>query len=91
MKLYVGNLSSSVEENELAKLFGDFKSLMSTKVIKDKNSGLSRGFAFVEFEDNKDGQEAIEKFNNYEFHNMTLKVSEAIVKRKRPKRPSGVF
>ena len=91
MKLYVGNISEKVEENEFKKLFDNYKSLVSATIVKDKNSGLSRGFAFVEFKDNKDGQNAMEKFNEYELHGLALKVSEANVKSKRPARANGFF
>ena len=91
MKLYVGNIPETVEEKELKSLFDNYKSLMSTTIVKDKNSGVSRGFAFIEFEDNKDGQNAIDKFNGYELRGMVLKVSEANVKSKRPQRASGLF
>ena len=91
MILYVGNIPEEVEEKELKSLFNSYKSLVSTKIVKDKNSGVSKGFAFIEFEDNKDGQNAMEKFNKYELHGMALKVSEANVKSKRPQRASGLF
>ncbi len=91
MKLYVGNIPEEVEEKELKSLFESYKSLKSTTIVKDKNSGVSRGFAFIEFKDNKDGQNAMEKFNEYELRGRTLKVSEANVKSKRPQRPSGLF
>ena len=91
MKLYIGNIPEEVEEKELKSLFDSYKSLVSTTIVKDKNSGVSRGFAFVEFKDNKDGQNAMEKFNEYELHGRAIKVSEANVKSKRPQRASGLF
>ena len=74
MKLYVGNLPWSIGDQELEALFSDF-SVVSAKVIKDRNTDRSRGFGFVELESG--GEEAIEALNESEVEGRQLKVNEA--------------
>ena len=74
MKLYVGNLPWSIGDQELEDLFSDY-SVVSAKVIKDRNTDRSRGFGFVELE--SDGEEAIEALNESEVEGRQLKVNEA--------------
>jgi len=74
MKLYVGNLPWSIGDQELEDLFSDY-SVVSAKVIKDRNTDRSRGFGFVELESG--GEEAIEALNESEVDGRQLKVNEA--------------
>ncbi len=74
MKLYVGNLPWSIGDQELEDLFSDY-SVVSAKVIKDRNTDRSRGFGFVELESG--GEEAIEALNESEIEGRQLKVNEA--------------
>ena len=74
MKLYVGNLPWSIGDQELEDLFSDY-SVVSAKVIKDRNTDRSRGFGFVELESG--GEEAIEAHNESEVEGRQLKVNEA--------------
>lgn len=74
MKLYVGNLPWSIGDQELEDLFSDY-SVVSAKVIKDRNTDRSRGFGFVELETG--GEEAIEALNESEVEGRQLKVNEA--------------
>ena len=74
MKLYVGNLPWSIGDQELEDLFSDY-SVVSAKVIKDRNTDRSRGFGFVELESG--GEEAIEALNESEVEGRQLKVNEA--------------
>ena len=74
MKLYVGNLPWSIGDQELEDLFSDY-SVISAKVIKDRNTDRSRGFGFVELESG--GEEAIEALNESEVEGRQLKVNEA--------------
>ena len=71
MKLYVGNLPWSIGDQELEDLFSDY-SVVSAKVIKDRNTDRSRGFGFVELESG--GEEAIEALNESEVEGRQLKV-----------------
>ena len=74
MKLYVGNLPWSIGDQELEDLFSDY-SVVSAKVIKDRNTDRSRGFGFVELESG--GEETIEALNESEVEGRQLKVNEA--------------
>ena len=82
--LYVGNLSQKVTEEDLKNNFSEAGKVASVAVIKDKFSGVSRGFGFVEMETEEGAQEAIKKFNGGELDGKTITVNEA-----RPKTESG--
>jgi cold-inducible RNA-binding protein len=82
--LYVGNLSQKVTEEDLKKNFSEAGAVVSAAVIKDKFSGVSRGFGFVEMETEEGAQEAIKKFNGGDLDGKTITVNEA-----RPKTESG--
>ncbi len=84
MKLYVGNLPESVSEENLKELFGEAGPVASAKIITDRYTGQSRGFAFVEMETKADGQRAISMFNGKDVNGSPLKVNEA-----RPQQRSG--
>lgn len=77
MKLYVGNLAYQVTEDQLREAFESFGQVESVAVIKDKYSGQSKGFGFVEMPTNAEGQAAIEALNGKDFNGRTIKVSEA--------------
>lgn len=77
MKLYVGGLAYTTTEQELSELFSELGKVHSASVIKDKFSGLSKGFGFVEMEDVKAGQDAIKELNGKEFGGRTINVSQA--------------
>ena len=86
-KLYVGNLSFSVDETSLQQMFAEFGSVSSAKIIMDRDSGRSKGFGFVEMSSSSEAQTAIEKMNGQEFDGRALTVNEA-----RPQEPrSGGF
>ena len=76
MKIYVGNLANTVTDQELNDLFASYGAVLSARVIKDKFTGQSRGFGFVELNDN-DAQAALEGLNGNEFKGSRLRVSEA--------------
>jgi RNA recognition motif-containing protein len=92
MKIYVGNLANTVTDEELNGLFATYGAVTSARVIKDKFSGQSRGFGFVEMGDS-DAQVAIESLNGSENQGQRLRVSEARPPRERgnggPRRPGG--
>src|SRR5258706_15191658 len=85
-KLYVGNLSYTTSETDLQTLFAEAGAVKSVALIKDRDSGRSKGFAFVEFENQKDMQNAISMFNGKEFQDRALAVSAA---RPREERSGG--
>tara|TARA_B100001750_G_scaffold104666_1_gene82798 strand:+ start:369 stop:623 length:255 start_codon:yes stop_codon:yes gene_type:complete len=77
MNLYVGNISYRLTDEDLGEAFSEFGEVVSAKIIKDKFSGRSRGFGFVEMSDEKSGQDAIEKLNGSELDGRSLVVSQA--------------
>lgn len=77
MKLYVGNLSFSTTEEEITELFSQVGTVQSTRLMTDRDTGQSRGFAFVELSNRSEGEAAIQKFNGFEFNGRTLKTNEA--------------
>ena len=76
-KLYVGNLSFSVDDAALQSLFGSIGPVDSAKVIKDRDTGRSKGFGFVEMATDDDAQRAIAELNGKEHAGRQLNVSEA--------------
>lgn len=76
-KLYVGNLSYSVTEDSLNTLFGQEGTVSSVRIVTDKFSGKSKGFAFVEMESNEGAQSCIDKFDGQDLEGRALRVSEA--------------
>ncbi len=85
MKLYVGNLPWSVDEEGLKKLFAAFKTEEIT-LIKDKYSGRSKGFGFVTIADDAEAQKAITEMNGKQIEGRELKVTEAKPMEDRPPR-----
>ena len=81
MKLYVGNLSYSVNDNSLRSIFEAYGAVESARVISDRDTGQSKGFGFVEMSD-ADGQKAMGALNGQEFEGRALRVNEA-----RPQEP----
>jgi RNA recognition motif-containing protein len=84
VNIYVGNLSREVTEEDLRKAFEAFGQVASVAIIKDKYSGQSRGFGFVEMSDKTEAQSAITGLNGKELKGRTLNVNEA-----RPRSESG--
>jgi cold-inducible RNA-binding protein len=77
MKIYVGNLSYEVTEDDLQKAFEGFGQIESVRIIKDNYSGRSKGFGFVEMSNNADAQSAINDLNDKELKGRKIKVNEA--------------
>jgi cold-inducible RNA-binding protein len=82
-KLYVGNLGYSVTESELRQIFEPYGSIESVQIIMDRDTGRSKGFAFVEMTNAEEAQAAIAALNGQESGGRVLTVNEA-----RP-RPEG--
>lgn len=76
-KLFVGNLPWSVTDEQLKELFSPAGTVVSAMVIKNKFTGRSKGFGFVEMEGEEAAQAAIAKFNGYEMEGRKLIVNEA--------------
>ena len=77
MKLYVGGLKYSVNDSGLAALFADFGTVASAKVITDRDSGQSKGFGFVEMNDDAEAKAAMEALNGKDVDGRSLMVNEA--------------
>ena len=76
-KLYVGGLAYSVNDNELNAFFAEVGKVISAVVIKDRDSGQSKGFGFVEMENDSDAKTAIETLNGKDLSGRSITVSEA--------------
>jgi RNA recognition motif-containing protein len=85
-KLYVGNLPFSTTEEDLRSMFSQAGTVVSVSLIKDRDTGRSRGFAFVELSTQAEAEKAVSLFNNTPLENRSLKVNLA-----RPKEDSGKF
>lgn len=82
-KLYVGNLSFDVEEDELSDVFKEYGEVVSANIVRDKWDKSSKGFGFIEFASDESADAAIEGLNGTEIRGRSMRVSEA-----RPK-PQG--
>ncbi len=82
-KLYVGNLSFNVSDNELRDLFGPFGGVDSAQVITDRDTGRSKGFGFVEMSSSGEAEAAIAALDGKEHDGRALKVNEARPKENR--------
>src|SRR6266487_5445241 len=76
-KLYIGNLSYSTTEDDLRTLFFQAGTVASVALIKDRDSGQSKGFAFVEMSNQVEAQKAISMFNGYNLGDRELRVNMA--------------
>ena len=76
-KLYVGNLSHETTSKEIRDLFSAVGVVESCQLIEDRETGRSKGFAFVEMNSEEAANAAKEKFNGHDLHGKTLKVDEA--------------
>ncbi len=84
VKLYVGNLSFKANEQQLTELFSKAGTVMSAKIITDKNSGRSKGFAFVEMVTAEEADKAIEMYNGYSYLERPLVVNKAKPQERKP-------
>lgn len=87
MNIYVGNLSWSVNDDELLNLFSEFGEVSTANVIMDKFSGRSKGFGFVEMPNDGDAESAIDALNEKEVDGRNLRVNQAKPREDRPRRP----
>ena len=76
-KLYVGNLSFNTSTQELEQMFGEVGTVESANIIEDRETGRSRGFAFVEMSSKEEAQNAISTLNGKEIDGRELTVNEA--------------
>jgi RNA recognition motif-containing protein len=84
MNIYVGNLSWSTTDADLSSLFSPFGQVSSAKVVEDRATGRSRGFGFVEMDD-EGGRKAIQALNGTDLQGRNLKVNESQPRESRPR------
>lgn len=77
MNIYVGNLSWSMTDDDLSNLFSQYGAVTSAKILKEKNTGRSKGFGFVEMEDEEAAKTAIATLNESEVQGRKLIVNES--------------
>ena len=91
MNIYVGNLSFTTTEVDLKEAFQAFGEVQSASIIKDKYSGESRGFGFVEMPNKDEAEKAMSMLNGKDLKGRTLKVNEAKARTDRPRAGGGGF
>lgn len=77
MNIYVGNLNYRVREADLQQIMEDYGTVASVKVIMDRETGKSKGFAFIEMPNDEEGAKAIAELNGAEFEGRAMVVKEA--------------
>lgn len=77
MNIYIGNISYSMTPEEIKEVFLPFGNVLSVKIITDKQSGRSKGYAFVEMENDADAENAIKGLNETEVKGRNVKVNSA--------------
>jgi len=77
MNIYVGNLDFKVNEDDLEKVFGEFGTVSSAKIITDKYTGRSKGFGFVTMDNSEEAKKAIDELNGTNLGSRDLVVNEA--------------
>ncbi len=89
MKIYVGNLPYNTEESDLEQLFSQSGDVASVSIVKDRDTGRSKGFGFVEFTEQDSSSNAISELDGFEFQGRKIKVSQAKEKPRTggPRRP----
>jgi len=89
MKLYVGNLSYETSEDELRDTFAPYGDVASAKIINDRDTGRSKGFGFVEFNDDEAARKAMSALNGSDLRGRALTVNEARPQAERPRGGMG--
>lgn len=86
MKIYVGNMSYDVTEEELRNLFSEYGQVSEVNIIEDRDTGRPKGFAFVEMPTQAEAENAIKNLNEKEMKGRNIKVNQARPKEDRPRR-----
>ncbi|WP_245539439.1 RNA recognition motif domain-containing protein [Thiofilum flexile] len=86
VNIYVGNLPYKISDDDLRDLFAEYGEVVSVSLIKDKMTGQSKGFGFVEMADASDAANAISGLNEHSFGGRNIKVNEAKPREERPRR-----
>ena len=88
MNIYVGNLAFNVTEDDLRTLFSSFGEVSAVNIIKERSSGQSKGFGFVDMPNNSEADKAMKGLNGARLKDQLIKVSQAKPPAKRPFRGS---
>jgi RNA recognition motif-containing protein len=91
MDIYVGNLSYNSTDNSLRDAFAAFGTVESANIIQDRETGRSKGFAFVKMANNDEANAVIEALNGAEIDGRAVKVNEARPREERPPRRENNF
>ncbi len=83
-KLFVGNLSFDLTQDQFKNIFAAYGTVVSANIVIDKFSGRSKGFGFVEFENDEDAMKAMAELNNSEQMGRNIAVKEAIIRPEAP-------
>ncbi|KPA10011.1 RNA-binding protein [Candidatus Magnetomorum sp. HK-1] len=87
MNIYVGNLSYDITQDELQQLFAEHGSVVNVNIIKDRDTGNSKGFGFVEMENQSDGENAIKELDGQSVKGRNIKVNQARPRNDRSQQP----
>lgn len=91
VSIYVGNLQYNSTEEQIEQLFSEYGKVNSVKLIKDRETGRSRGFGFVEMDDQDGAKAAIEALDGKDYHGRNLRVNEAKQREEGEQRPRKQF
>jgi len=86
MNIHVGNLAYNVTEDDLRTLFSDFGEVSMVNIVKERSSGQSKGFGFVEMLNNSEADKAMKALNGSKVKEQAIKLSQAKPPAKRPQR-----
>ncbi|MCI0378585.1 MAG: RNA-binding protein [Gemmataceae bacterium] len=89
--IFVGNLAWAVTQDDLYELFSKYGKVTRAQVIMDRDTGRSRGFGFVEMENDQEAQQAIDGLNGFQHNDRPLKVNEARPREERPAMGGGGY
>jgi len=87
--IYVGNLPQNATEDDLRQAFGQYGTVSAVNIVKDRETGRPRGFAFVEMADGNEAANAIKQLNLSEIGGRSITVDQARPKADRPRRSGG--
>lgn len=89
MNIFIAGLSYNITDADLNDLFGEYGEITSAKVVMDRETGRSKGYGFVEMDDDAAGQKAIDELNGAEYDGRTISVSVARPRTEGPRRNGG--
>ena len=89
MNIYVGNLAYEVSEDDLRETFGQHGSVTSVNIIMNRETGRSKGFGFVEMENQAEGEEAIKSLDGKQIKGRAVRANEARPKTDKPRSDRG--